>query len=177
MDFSFFIPDNFTRSMNVMVTGKPKADFYKVPESYRKEIWNIIDELNNHFRKHDISISFIRNPYIDVVNFDPAVHPCVEVCAIPKTRTGKPPKYSHYVFFGAPPEEEGGHILNETFGEVYFYPSGQIGKARVIFWRDRRCFVTHFRSTKAEKLYLWRVVTHRRSDNKEIILFQNCENE
>ena len=47
MDFSFFIPDNFTRSMNVMVTGKPKADFYKVPESYRKEIWNIIDELNN----------------------------------------------------------------------------------------------------------------------------------
>lgn len=161
MIFDFLVPENYSSTVGVRLLCYTQAEFYKLPEQRQKDFRKVIDELNSHFHKHDVAISFIRNPYIDIIDSDPAYRLSVGACAIPKTKTGKEPKYSHYISFGMPPEVE----------------FGQIGKAWVVFWRDHQCYGMHFRSTKAEKLFLWRVTTRRGNEGRDIVLFQNCENE
>lgn len=124
-------------------------------------------------RRDAMEISFIRNPYIDFLNFDTFYHPHVHVCKIPDTKTGKPAKYSHWMSFCMLREDQRGTTENDTFGDIFFYPSGRIGKAEVIFWRDRNLYTADFRSTKREELYLWRVNIIRRTDSRKVVMFEN----
>ena len=160
--------------MHLMEYSEVKC--YKIPEHRQADVWECIGELNEHFHKHDVEISFIRNPYIDYLNFDTRYHPLVNACKVPNTKTGKPAKYSHWMGFAMLEEDWKERPNNNTFGEIYFYPSGRIGKARVVFWRSFKRFTAEFRSTKNEELYLWRVHTCRKTDNKEIIVFENTPN-
>ena len=168
MVFDFLTSENYSRSMTIPGSDSSKIPFFQIPAQRREDFKEATNELNKLFHKHDVSIAFILNPYIDFVNYALA-------CAIPKTKTGKQPKYSHYVHFGMYTEHSEERVLNDTFGEIYFYSSGIPGKARVIFWRNHYCFVAHFRSTKDRTLYLWRVTRPDRFTSKEIVLFQNSE--
>lgn len=169
MVFDFLVDENH------FITLGEHSDLkcYRIPEHRQPDVWECIGELNEHFHKHDVEISFIRNPYIDFLNFDTRYFPNVHVSKVPNTKTGKPAKFSHFMSF-AMPQEDRRHIPEiDTFGEIYFYPSGRIGKARVVFWRIPQRFIAEFRSTKKEELYLWRVYMRRDTDNKRIILFEN----
>lgn len=175
MVFDFLVEKNSRGISGLHLLEYSEVECYKIPENRQGDVWNCVEELNNHFHKHDAEISFIKSPYIDFLNFDERYHPCVNVCKIPNTKTGKPAKYSYWLFFCMLRKDQNYAIDDDTFGEVFFYPSGRIGKARVIFWRDRKCYVAEFRSTKTEELYLWRVYTHRKADNKKIVLYENTQ--
>ena len=176
MVFDFLTEENYisTTGMHLMEYSEVKC--YKIPQHRQPDVWECVGELNNLFRKHDVEISFIRNPYIDILNFDPQYHPRVNVCKVPKTKTGRPAKYSHRMYFCMLEEDPRIVPETDTFGEIYFYPSGRIGKAWVVLWRSPRRFIAEFRSTKNEELYLWRVYTYRKTDNEKIILFENTPN-
>ncbi len=172
MIFDFLVEENH------FITLREHTDLkcYKIPEHRRAYVWECVEELNEHFHKHDVAISYIRNPYIDFLNFDTSYFPNVHVSEVPHTKTGKPAKYSHRMSFAMPQEDRRHVPETDTFGEIYFYPSGRIGKARVVFWRAPRRFIVEFRSTKNEELYMWRVYTYRKTDDKKIIVFENTPN-
>ncbi len=176
MVFDFLTEDNYIGTTGAHLMEYSVIKCYKIPEHRQPNVWECIGELNEHFHKHDVELSFIRNPYIDFLNFDPFYHRCVSACSIPNTKTGRPAKYSHEINFCMLQEDQRRAAENDTFGEIFFYPSGRIGKAEVVFWRDRRLFIADFRSTKEETLYLWRVYKRRDTDNKKIILFENTPN-
>lgn len=168
MVFDFLTPENQNGSMTIPESGSDKVPFFQIPEQRQNDFKNEINELNKLFHKHDVNVSFILNPYIDFVDYAYA-------CMVPKTNTGRQPKYSHYAYFGMHTKNHEEQVMNNSFGDIYFYPSGKPGKARVVFWRNHKCFAAHFRSTKSEKLYLWRVTTRRRTDSRDIVLFENTE--
>jgi hypothetical protein len=173
MIFDFLTEDNFIGTIGAHLMEYSVVECYKIPEHRQPDVWACVGELNDLFRKHAVEISFIRNPYIDFLNFDTRYHPNVHVCRIPVTKTGRPAKYSHNMYFAMPEDDWKERPNNNTFGEIYFYPSGRTGKAEVIFWRDRNLYIADFRSTKEEELYLWRVYKRRDTDNKIITLFEN----
>lgn len=173
MVFDFLVETNFLHTSKIHLTDWTEVRFHKIPDDRQADVWECIGELNDHFRKHDMAISFIRNPYIDFLNFDSFYYRCVKACSIPNTKTGRPAKYSHYINFCMLEEDPRIVPETDTFGEIYFYPSGRIGKAEVVFWRSFKRFTVEFRSTKNEELYLWRVHTRRETDDKEIVVFEN----
>ncbi len=173
MIFDFLVETNCTGTSGRRLMEFSTVKCYKIPDDRQKNVRECIEELNDHFRKHAMEISFIRNPYIDFLNFDTFYHPHVHVCKIPDTKTGKPAKYSHWMSFCMLREDQRGTAENDTFGDIFFYPSGRIGKAEVIFWRDRNLYTADFRSTKREELYLWRVNIIRRTDSRKVVMFEN----
>ncbi len=70
-----------------------------------------------------------------------------------KTPTGKDAKYPYYVNFKSDNSNLEGiekidytpFILADTFGEIYYFPNGEIGKARVIMWRKGSCKIAKFK--------------------------------
>lgn len=173
MIFDFLVETNFLHTSKIHVTDWTEVRYHRIPDDRQTDVWKCIEELNDHFHKHDMEISFIRNPYIDSLNFDSFYYRCVKACRIPDTKTGRPAKYSHEINFCMLQEDQGQAAENDTFGEMLFYPSGRIGKAEVIFWRDRNLYTADFRSTKKEELYLWRVNTIRRTDSRKVVMFEN----
>lgn len=75
------------------------------------------------------------------------------------TPSGKKPKYIYTVYFNT---FKGNFITdwgNNTFGEIYYLQNGEVGKAKIVIWRNKILSVAHIRRNDSG-LYLSNIKTN-----------------
>ena len=106
---------------------------------------NVLNRLMAKFNESNPSFPVTR---ITELRVDPPdKESCViDYCGIirtPNTPTGKAPKYTDKLLFYTNSFQSVSATSDDVFGEIFYMANGSIGKAKVVRWFKRKCFIVH----------------------------------
>lgn len=127
--------------------GKPR---YLFTGNYCDEINGDINAINKLLSEQEEIVNRIPKPYIPQINFikDPSCKGPLNYSFLQinsPTATGRVPKYTQVVHFRVKINNYFEEWRNASFGEIYYLQNGQIGKVRVILWRNSNLYVIHIK--------------------------------
>lgn len=132
--------------------GKPR---YLFKGQYQSDLESHIDFLNSILLQNIALLQGIDDPFIPPLNYIPIKDQkgptnYTFLWENEKTPTGKDPKYRYVVYFNT---SKGDYLKdwgNNTFGDIHYLQNGDIGKARVVIWRDKKLHVVHMKLIKGK---------------------------
>lgn len=111
----------------------------------KKQLNNDICLINDVLRKNNILDLFIPDLNYDtnIKTGGPTNYSFLNINEL--TATGKLTKYKYTVHFNTFIEDYQKDWGNDTFGKIYYLQNGEIGKVRIVMWRDKKLTVIHLK--------------------------------